>query len=411
MGDFTLYGKEGFEEVSSTDDVMGQGLGFPLRKVNPLGTDPIEELLRLDFNKPAGEPYFIVATGQSNITGLIEYDTETPVANPGVFDWQAPVGDPTNYAFAVADPYRTSNYSAGVWFVGMRGGNYGSIAWNAADFLQKLTGRDVHILQVAKPSQGQTLWHSGAAGDLVLAAQTPPALAAAGVAKVDLAIWLQGELEAALFGSDAGYAQTFNADVLSAAETAGWYTPHETTLAMIDIGDYWGEWSGVRSAFEQVDGTAAFIQTAGIAEGTPGNPPEGHFTGDATVEIGRRVIQGYTNPGGIAIAPPSRRPMTYRMYVESTGTGNAILINAELTGSFMVKVWCNNTAKTKFWTAIVHVWNRENAAFGSTVINEEGEAGFTTLALPLPPNFLFACVGTAGEDWHWTADIEHTVGA
>jgi hypothetical protein len=49
MGDFTLYGKEGFEEVSSTDDVMGQGLGFPLRKVNNLADDP--EFAAVDFSE------------------------------------------------------------------------------------------------------------------------------------------------------------------------------------------------------------------------------------------------------------------------------------------------------------------------------------------------------------------------
>jgi hypothetical protein len=48
VGDFTLYGKEGFEEVSSTDDVMGQGLGYPLRKVNNLADDPA--FAAVDFN-------------------------------------------------------------------------------------------------------------------------------------------------------------------------------------------------------------------------------------------------------------------------------------------------------------------------------------------------------------------------
>jgi hypothetical protein len=401
-------------ESSKSDQSVSKKLSFDegeklleVIKESSAALREVGELLLLDAEKPPGEPYFIVATGQSNVIGLSLYTDEAPVINPRVFDWQAPVGDPTNYAFAVADPYRTSNYSASIWMVGMRGGGYGNLCWNAADALQKMTGRDVYMLQVAKPSQSYVLWFSGSGADLALAAQTPPALAAAGVTKADLAIWLQGESDAFVSTADSGYAKGFTGGVLPAAATAGWYTPNETALVMIDIGDSWGDWSGIKSAYELVEGKAEFVQTAGLLE----TQNAGHFNGDAAAEIGRRVIQRYMGADYLAKPPVSRRTTNFRMSLESTGTANAILINAPVTGSFMVNVWCHNTAKTKFWTALVHVWNRENATYGATVINDEGEAGFTVLALPIPPNFLFACVGTAGEDWHWTADILNTVDA
>jgi hypothetical protein len=350
--------------------------------------------------KVGGGRITFMATGQSNISGLKLY-TDKVVMNPRVKTWQAPIDDPTNYQLMVADPYRESNYSPTDWFVGTRGQGYANIAWLVADIIQRATNEDVVFLQVAKPSQSQVLWDAGAAGDLAIAAQVPAFLAAVGATKFDFALWLQGEADVVAGVTASNYLTTMEKSVLPAAEASGWYIPYETPLLMIDIPEYWSEtWSGIVQCAQGLTGNVHFIPTAGL-------PSDGHFFADAAKEIARRCAFTYllaagAQDYGIGI----KTPLTGRQYVTSTGADPAQLMAGQ-KGSVTLQIWCNNTAKTKFWTGLVHYWNLDDVTTGASIIYQSGEAGFTPVALVFA-GFRMGMAGTVGETWHWCADSLHT---
>lgn len=144
-------------------------------------------------NKPHGEPIFIVETGDSNtnagpLGGMVQ--------NPRVFEYGTNgAGGPL--AWRVADPNGPikGDYDSlsAAGYTGMYQGGVGSMTWSCADYLQKLTGRDVYLICVWRNNIGIDQWLPG--GDIYSRWQTDVAAAQAttqiGGRPADCFIWQQ----------------------------------------------------------------------------------------------------------------------------------------------------------------------------------------------------------------------------
>lgn len=347
-------------------------------------------------DKPAGEPIFIVLTGQSNATGYWTPTTNYEI-NPRVFDWQAPSGDPTNYSFTVADPARTSSYVVSELLVGMRGGNNGHIGWSAANLLQKATGRDVYMLCVAK--DGVTLydewvWPTGECHE-ALNDEITPALAAAGMTDVDALIWMQGESDIA--GSTPNKYWVNYETMLSNGDAGGWFTPDHTHLVLCDLGDSY-VWEGIRHVYQQTN-NSSFVNTTGLGESVL------HYTGDALTYIGRQAGKNIlSGPDSKVITP--KTPIDEIIRGQTSGTATLKVVDSYARScAGEVSILAVNADHDKYYTALVQ-WRfiRDSStthAATATVISETGEAGFATTMTDWFGTALLTVAGTAGETWDW----------
>lgn len=268
--------------------------------------------------KPAGEPVVLVATGQSNMTGA--YTATGLVQNANVYDWEDtaananPVGP---FLWRVADPSRVSGWTLGVStvFVGMRGSNYGNIAWSAADLIQRTTGRDVYIITVHYSGSPIVNWLNGGSVETELATQVPAAMAAIPNAPStpDFIIWMQGESDRSRPGED------YAADLLSVKSTfeSKWATVDRTRWLVCGHSDLYqsvqGYWSGLDLFLQDTNQNVQFVSAIGASDTTDFAI---HYDGPGLKEMGRRT-------GVIAFsgfAPKQRQVRSSKNIVWAEGT-------------------------------------------------------------------------------------------
>jgi hypothetical protein len=153
-------------------------------------------------SKPAGEPIGLLFSGQSNAGGssdqhpsLVKNDNVYEYSTGGTgapLSWISP--DPNGPAKGDYNPADLSGYT------GMYLDKRGNIGWSAADYLQKITGRDVYLVTVWRNNAGIDEWLTG--GDIYSRWQTDVAAAVATTElnnrDFDVFIWMQGEYDTAM---------------------------------------------------------------------------------------------------------------------------------------------------------------------------------------------------------------------
>jgi hypothetical protein len=353
-------------------------------------------LVTVQTGKPQNETAFLVGTGQSNSRGAYQASSGRMVINPNVFDWQATTADPTTYEMVVADPNRSFSGGPDVP-VGMRGDGYGHITWAAADAIQKAKGCRVCMLNVAKDAQTYSEWLDG--GDLsnALAEQIGPAMAAAGVTKVDAVLWMQGEGDKTLGIQPHVYGDAL-VTIRGVAEDQGWSTPNYTHWILNDIGDSWGEWPGVYHAVQKLKTHASFINNEG-------RPEDNHFYGDTLLDIGVDNAAAYLS-GPDRLRQASTKQGGRIFTSGKTGDINPIVLLQKASGSALINVHVVNEAKTQHWSALIHYSCRNDSAASHTILNQIGVSGFVVTSGTLGDGYLI--IGRApagGQRWYWTIDV------
>jgi hypothetical protein len=351
------------------------------------------------YRKEIGDPIFIVGTGQSNMYGLTTIEDGIAEVNSRVFDWESTNAAPNTYAYAVADPYREFSQGLQTHPIGLGGDGYLSPLWAIADTIQKITGRDVYMYLVAKTSQTAGQWFAGQPMALSVANQIAPAMAAAGVTKVDGVFWLQGEADRSIGVAPIAYAESLPT-IKAEAEDSGWSTPGYTPWVLIDIGDSWGKWAGIQKAVERLSltGTVSYVNTNGL-------PDDGtHFTGIGYLELGIRAgIEWVT---GLHQARPSAKgPQTDYLSFRTTNA-NTIDIYTGI-GTVVATVTATNATNTKYYSAMIKYWYFGTGKSGATIVNDDGESGFSATVVDFGGFFgYFKIAGTAGETWHWSINMD-----
>lgn len=344
--------------------------------------------------KLASEPIFMINTGQSNSTGQNVAATYPMPINPEVFDWQAPTGS-TSYSFVVADPARVFSEPGGTYTVGMPGNGKGHIGWAAANIIQKATGRRVYMLNIGRTNTVASAWAVAGSIYVGLAAQIGPAMAAAGVTKVDLLIWLQGESDKALGTPSDVYATAVDAILTTDAVTGGWSTANHTHNIICDLGPGWGPWNGPAELAQALNPYSTFISTQSRADDGV------HYLGDDTCRIGEDCARAFLS-GPLQSVAKSRNVYT-RLVTGATVATATLLLEQAVIGTGQLVVSCKNAAGTKYYTALVMYHYYGTGKLGAVVVQTAGEAGFAFTMTDFGGLFgVLTCAGTAGETWHWS---------
>jgi hypothetical protein len=349
--------------------------------------------------KPVGEPIFVLFTGQSNALGqnvALTYDT---TINPEVFDWNAPTGS-SSYTWNVSDPSRgwvpPVGGTAAVGMRGAIGGNpAGSPAWAMANMLQKATGRRVYVLSVTEYGANASKWQPAGTCNVELAAQIGPAMAAAGVTKVDILVWLQGESDKTAGAPAFSYADTVKTILTTHAWAGGWSTPNYTHNIIVNIGDDWGPWSAHWQLAQLLAPHSSFVSTQGREEDGV------HFLGDASCFIGEDCAQAAL-VGPVSVA--QRKDHVYQAFLSGSSVGTAAFtIEAGFIGNGQLLIYARNADNSKFLSATVMYWYQYTGRLGTAVLATAGESGFTYTVGDFIGLFgSLNIAGTAGETWYWT---------
>lgn len=181
----------------------GQNLGTFRNNLKEMFDDMYAGQKSRILSTPTDRPLLVVATGQSNMLG--PYQTSGMFQNDDVWDWQGPnsVKSPDPFAFYQLNPNRAAPDSSN-WgtvydpLVGHRGGGFGHIGFLFCDYVQKLTGRTVYMVTVARNDTAIADWADGEKMEAELDTQVSAAisaLTAQGVTTADFVIWMQGEAD------------------------------------------------------------------------------------------------------------------------------------------------------------------------------------------------------------------------
>lgn len=194
----------------------------------------MSDLFSAHLKKPAGEPWFIMITGQSNAAGV--HTAATPmIANPKIRDYRESATAAADHAWRVFDPNMTTTWPGSGVLTGLRAGGRGNIAWGLADGLVALTGRDAYIFSVAEGGVALEEWNTGGRLSNEIVAHFSTAMASMNAAtgssiiEPDVIIWHQGESNLSLTGNSSSYA-TGHKDMRVQAIANGWATDNTTWL-------------------------------------------------------------------------------------------------------------------------------------------------------------------------------------
>jgi len=347
-------------------------------------------------NKEKGDKLRVVVTGQSNASGIEPATAGSMIKNLGVRDYNAPSTDMTNFSLNIADPDRVSGLTGFTPWTGMVGEGNGNIGFSFCDTLNKSTGIFVDMLQVTMLGANSTFWAEG--GDVAeeIEARLPGFLEESGGDKIDCVLYQQGESDR-LEGSNP---PTFANAVLTArteAERAGWSTPGYTKWLVVDIPERLGLWDGVIKAVDLLKINACYVSTAGRQSTT-----EYHYLGNEANAIGKDACGVFLNSPSAARYPENgRKNDLYYWNYSSVGTAPFTLGGSK--GSSIFNIFCMNKFKTKYYSAVIHVWYLNGSNKGFNILNEAGEAGFTYTVQDFFNVVGFLTVTpTVGQTWQWS---------
>lgn len=247
--------------------------------------------------KPSGEPWFILATGQSNSRGEYQVSEEPTTPNPNVFDFNETANGAGDWAFRVADIGRVSAMGGG-YLTGLRGGDYGNTGWGFADTLQKLTGRDVYMVHVSQTGTPATDWHDGGAASNAIVAAFTPALAAvnartgASMTKFDLVLWQQMETEIVSGTGPSEYATKLDT-VITDGVSNGWIDDSVVWVACQPPHKYIHNniFEAVYTTYAPTNNGKRKFVAVGSREFPEQDGDLHHFSGDSLVRLGRKAAE------------------------------------------------------------------------------------------------------------------------
>lgn len=270
---------------------------------NWVSTPQDDTLLKAIWQKPSGQPVFIVLTGQSN-AGAHNIAANPMPINNRIFDFATdgptvPQSETPQWRVPqTTDPSGKDDFTSTLVYTGYRQRGRAYIIGACADRIQKITGRDVYMVQVFKGSSNITEWTNPGGFNELLAtrvneALNTPELIAAGITSPDAVIWMQGENNSGDSASD--YLDAWNV-FRTQTESAGWTIPGVTEFYIYDFANEWNwDWT---TAYERPERSynmryladnAAEPTTFVTSLGLPGEPGgEIHFTGDAANKYGQR---------------------------------------------------------------------------------------------------------------------------
>lgn len=280
-------------------------------------------------DKPAGEPIFILSTGQSNPQGYEVADT--PFAKPtNVWDFGTADGatgaqstDPLDFDWRNPDPALdevTDPVGHGViGYIGYMRGNTGHQAISCAIELQEATGRDVYVLSICQGGADLNLWKTGERGyikDLLeefvpwVLANTP---ALADLDAPDILLWGQSEASGdPAWNSGIYYLEPLEyVDEWQAVQESGYIEDFPTTgwrrkdtptfLTEPTQKVNWGprdgghagteyRWEGLNAVNRYTDDRTKLVSSVGLPLLDGGTSPDDvHYSGDGNNEYGRRI--------------------------------------------------------------------------------------------------------------------------
>lgn len=306
-------------------------------KMNDRAADLYAGIVSRAVDKPSGEQFFTVITGQSNALGVHPQTGDgtpavTMTQNSGVKDWQAADGvsianGDSGFAFVTANPARTTptdfTADASLMLVGMRGGGTGHIGWFFADAMQRITGRTHNILGCYKSGTPISAWASGAEVEAELATQMTAAKTALGLSNnaPDFVIWLQGEnnvLGTAGELQPEAYADAFFT-FKTLAETK-WAKKDYTRWLVVDIAESNSPWGGIEAIASRADPYVHFVSSVGAAHTFS---VAWHYTGPGLLELGRRCAATALGLQGTPPASPVFRSLVDQ-YASAATPGRAL---------------------------------------------------------------------------------------
>ncbi|MCA9367917.1 hypothetical protein KC887_06690 [Candidatus Kaiserbacteria bacterium] len=253
-----------------------------------------DTLLRDIWQKPEGQPVLLAGTGQSN-AGAHNIAANPMATNPRVFDFATdgdapPQVDTPTWISAYTDvSYQKDDFYPTNVYTGYRANGRAYPLAAIADRIQKITGRDVYIVNVFKGSTAISSWiGTGGVGEVldtrVQQALETSEMVSAGITAPDAVFWLQGESNSGDAPSD--YADDW--DAWRDQTEAAWAVAGETPFYVYDFSEEWNwQWTTaygepeesniMRYVADNADGPVTLVPSLGIPA-EPGG--EIHFTGD-----------------------------------------------------------------------------------------------------------------------------------
>ena len=268
-----------------------------------------------DAASSAGKPIFILTTGQSNYAAVRTF-AWTPNANAKMWN------NTVDTAGAV-----------GTAFVALSATTVGLPAKLASDIADAYPSRPVYVLNVAHSGQAISHWMTGTSSpdaydDII--DNITAALATAGVTKIDLFCWWQGEADSAPAISTTYLAD--HATVMTRFWTNSWF-PKETPViinGMSSQADAGGlspnadNMNAVLSAVANADpDKRRFVYTAALGGSTywdTTNP--GHMTGQGYFSAGAMTANAFVHGGRSAVKGITSDPFTGTIAIGTPGTSS-----------------------------------------------------------------------------------------
>ena len=334
-------GEQGVEGATGSQGIQGeQGDTGPTGPAGENGVDGAGGGLGIFSDKPAGEPIFLLSTGQSNPQGYETANTQFPV-NPNVFDFETAIGatgaqstDPTDFSWRTPNPSEalvTDPVGHGVvGYVGYMRGNTGNQAMSCANALQVATGRDVYVLSVCQGAAGIQYWETGANGYIkdLLESFVPHVLGTtelSALTEPDLIMWGQSETNADPLW-DSGLQYTLPKDYLPrwlAVQESGYIedypstgwrrqdTPTYLTEATQKVN--WGPrdtadteylWEGMNVVARYTSDNTVLVNSVGLPLLNGGvGVDDVHYSGDGNNEYGIRIANVALGRSAVATDP------------------------------------------------------------------------------------------------------------
>ena len=210
--------------LDATDILTDEGGAFDGASVEEVLDDHDGRIVDLEAGAVTGDPYIILATGQSNIA-LHPSRTWSPPPNLSLWDWDGLVDAPTD---------------VGTAFVPMPGTSIGVAYSYAAEVARDHPSRRVYLVNIGKGAVPISAWKTGATPDDMYAAckaNMEAALDGLNVDKIDELLWWQFENDAA--NNSVTYRADFETVVarFRAEDWFPWATPIVIMGGSVLVGD------------------------------------------------------------------------------------------------------------------------------------------------------------------------------
>jgi len=365
------------------------------------------------WEKPQGEPIFMVFFGDSNCGGGAGGILSPAVEqNQNVFDYSTGgtgaalswvVADPNGTQVADYDPLSASGYT------GLFRGGYGNIGWACANLLQQRTGRDVYMLTYWRNAASIIDYLSGGDmnADFVASLASAQSTDAINGRAADLVIMEQGTIDYTMNPDE--YADYFM-DLYEDGESAGWNEDRYTQWLMCEFvpgfTDGFGPGPGlagnnIRQAARRYHEYVRNVSAAGLD--TTGDGV--HFAAAELVELGEMCsIQAIAGPG-VHIYNPEY----YARQIEVVSTTNATFTEiARMTIAdgfaldFQAYLYATRTDATDAYSVIVvGIAQRDGTVVVDEATRWASGPALDARAVADTDDLVIEVQGAASQDWDW----------